>query len=192
MQFHKFHTIENNYREAFIQAITLDPVYNEEWVVMEKAHGANLNFTTDGQEVRLGKRTSFTDGTFFNCQSVYDRYKDSILKLISLTPYKTLTVYGELIGGHYPSVKKPKNSGKCPQTEIWYCPQSEFYAFDIRADGHYLSYDECIKYFSDDIYRKNTVEKAHKRLCEKFHVNTTVNQVGQMLELVLRNKMDRK
>ena len=149
MQFHKFHTIENNYREAFIQAITLDPVYNEEWVVMEKAHGANLNFTTDGQEVRLGKRTSFTDGTFFNCQSVYDRYKDSILKLISLTPYKTLTVYGELIGGHYPSVKKPKNSGKCPQTEIWYCPQSEFYAFDIRADGHYLSYDECIKYFED-------------------------------------------
>ncbi|OGP75993.1 MAG: hypothetical protein A2W09_06660 [Deltaproteobacteria bacterium RBG_16_50_11] len=58
-------------------------------------------------------------------------------------------------------------------------------------DGKTIA-DECIKYFSDDIYRKNTVEKAHKRLCEKFHVNTTVNQVGQMLELVLRNKMDRK
>ena len=54
-------------------------------------------------------------------------------------------------------------------------------------DGRAIA-EECIKYFSDEIYRRNIVDKAYKRLCEKFHINTTVNHVGQLIEMVLRLK----
>lgn len=56
-------------------------------------------------------------------------------------------------------------------------------------DGRAIA-DECIKYFSDDIYRSNIVDKAYKRLHEKFHIDKTVHQVGQLLETVLRLKMN--
>lgn len=58
-------------------------------------------------------------------------------------------------------------------------------------DGRAIA-EECIKYFSDEIYRRNTVDKAYKRLCEKFHINTTVNQVGQLIEIVLRLKKNKR
>lgn len=57
-------------------------------------------------------------------------------------------------------------------------------------DGKAIA-EECMKYFSDENFRRNTVEKAYKRLCEKFHINTTVNQVGLLLERVGRSGMDR-
>lgn len=54
-------------------------------------------------------------------------------------------------------------------------------------DGRAIA-EECIKYFSDENYRRDIVDKAYKRLCEKFHINTTVHQVGQLLEMVQRQK----
>ena len=51
---------------------------------------------------------------------------------------------------------------------------------------------ECIKYFSDENYRRDIVEKAYKRLCDKFHINSTVSRVGNLLEIVLKNEMNRK
>ena len=45
----------------------------------------------------------------------------------------------------------------------------------------------CIKYFSDENYRRDIVEKAYKRLCEKFHIKSTVNKVGNLLETVRKN-----
>lgn len=45
----------------------------------------------------------------------------------------------------------------------------------------------CIKYFSDDIFRQDVVEKAYTRLCEKFHIHTTVKNVGNLLENVSNN-----
>jgi glycosyltransferase involved in cell wall biosynthesis len=57
-------------------------------------------------------------------------------------------------------------------------------------DGRAIA-EACIKYFSDESFRKNTVEMAYKRLCEKFHIKTTVNQVGQLVDTVRRNGMDR-
>jgi len=52
--------------------------------------------------------------------------------------------------------------------------------------------DECIKYFSDEAYRRDVIDKAYKRLLEKFHIDKTVNQVGQLLEMVLQPKMNRR
>jgi glycosyltransferase involved in cell wall biosynthesis len=57
-------------------------------------------------------------------------------------------------------------------------------------DGRSIA-EECEKYFSDESYRRDTVEKAYKRLCEKFHIVKTVNRVGQLIETVQRNRIVR-
>ena len=57
-------------------------------------------------------------------------------------------------------------------------------------DGRAIA-EECIKYFSNEIYRRDVVEKAYMRLCEKFHIQKTVNHVGKLLEIVQEKKTDR-
>jgi glycosyltransferase involved in cell wall biosynthesis len=47
--------------------------------------------------------------------------------------------------------------------------------------------EECIKYLSDCIYRRDIVEKAYKRLYENFHIKNTVNHVEQLMETVQGN-----
>ncbi len=58
-------------------------------------------------------------------------------------------------------------------------------------DGRAIA-EECIKYFSDEIYRKNVVDKAYKRLSNKFLIHKTVEQISQLFETVLRNKIYQK
>jgi glycosyltransferase involved in cell wall biosynthesis len=50
-------------------------------------------------------------------------------------------------------------------------------------DGSAIA-EECIKYFTDEVYRRDIVEKAYKRLCEKFHIKKTVSHVEQLMETV--------
>jgi len=57
-------------------------------------------------------------------------------------------------------------------------------------DGRAIA-EECIKYFTDEVYRRDIVEKAFKRLGEKFHIKKTVNHIGQLLEAVQGNIIDR-
>lgn len=57
-------------------------------------------------------------------------------------------------------------------------------------DGRAIA-EECIKYFTDEVYRRDIVEKAYKRLCEKFHIQKTVNHIAQLMETVQGNRRDR-
>jgi len=50
-------------------------------------------------------------------------------------------------------------------------------------DGRAIA-DACIKYLSDETYRKDTIDKAYKRLLEKFHIDTTVKEVEKLVERV--------
>jgi glycosyltransferase involved in cell wall biosynthesis len=52
--------------------------------------------------------------------------------------------------------------------------------------------DECIKYFSDEVYRRDVIDKAYKRLLEKFQINTTVDRIAELLEMVLQPKINRR
>jgi glycosyltransferase involved in cell wall biosynthesis len=58
-------------------------------------------------------------------------------------------------------------------------------------DGEAIA-QECRRYLSDESYRRNTVDKAYRRLCEKFHIRTTVDQVGRLLETVRRDRSERR
>ena len=74
MQFTKYSSIENSYREKYINQIIEQGYANEEFVVSSKTDGANFSFIYDGKEVEVASRTQIVDGTFFNCQLVIDKY----------------------------------------------------------------------------------------------------------------------
>lgn len=145
MKFKRYNSIEQVYRQAFVDKIIETGNSGGEWVVTEKVHGANFSFITDGKEVRVGKRTA-TIGpgdSFYSYERVLDRYKDKILDLFtSINKWceapdniQYLNIFGELMGGGYPHEDVEQiNNVSLVQNGIHYCPDQDFYMFDIRAD----------------------------------------------------------
>ena len=149
MEFKKYNSIENSYRQKEVESIETN-FPDEIFVVQEKVHGACFQLVTDGKEVRCAKRTAFLNegNNFYNWEIVYDRYKDSILKLFeylskskvdlergTLEEVKELIVYGELYGGTYPHPDVEIKSVKAVQKGVYYCNDVDFIAFDIKING---------------------------------------------------------
>ena len=164
-EFHKFHSIENANRSCILKAITEHPSSQSgnKWVVMEKIHGSNFSLTTNGDVVVAGKRNTFLTHdeykNFHNVQSIVNKYQSSLLKIFSLlnqadykkmdiltTGVSIITIYGEIFGGNYVGIAA--NVHKPIQKDIYYCPDIEFYAFDIRVNNkEYLNYNLCMELF---------------------------------------------
>ena len=51
MDFRKYNSIENSYQLDFINAINEQGFQNQEYIVQEKVHGANICFITDGNQI---------------------------------------------------------------------------------------------------------------------------------------------
>ena len=102
--FKKYNSIENTYREEFLNRIQGHGFWNDEYVVQEKVHGANLSFwTTDGVTFQAGKRTARLGETekFYNFRSVLVKLQpklENIWKALQkIRPDLTqLTIFGEL------------------------------------------------------------------------------------------------
>lgn len=142
MEFKKYNSIENSYQDDFISSITEQGFGDLEYVVQEKIHGANLSFITDGQNILSAKRTELIldSEEFFNSKFVLANYKDKILNLHKALSAdintKTVTIFGEIFGGGYPHTDIPKDdTAKLVQRGIYYCPQNDFYAFDILLNN---------------------------------------------------------
>lgn len=121
MEFHKFSSLENTYRQNLIDKVHYECNDVGEWVVTEKIHGANFSFWCDGAEVKVASRSQFVDGTFYNCQAVINRYSQGILDWCQGFGVETFVVYGELFGGNV-------------QKEVQY-GEKDFAAFDVVIDG---------------------------------------------------------
>jgi Rnl2 family RNA ligase len=135
-------SIRSNYDNEFLEE-------HRVWCVTEKIHGVNFSFTSDGSSVVPAKRTSFLKNlqSFFSCGNVVEKYIEKIIELYTYlkTEYpkmKYITVFGELFGGYY---RGKKSLCKRIQNEIMYCPQQEFFAYDIRIDTIYMNYDKVIE-----------------------------------------------
>ncbi len=149
-------------------AESLDQLYRDEaatralekaqWVVMEKIHGANFCFLTDGKEVRCASRKQVLGprDDFFGYQAVAARLRQKILDLYALAapllvppasppgnappgsaglPAYRVLIYGELFGGSYPHPDVPPDLTVQPiQTGIAYAPSIEFCAFDLAIE----------------------------------------------------------
>lgn len=153
MEFKKYNEIENSYREKFISNINDMLAARElenDFVVLEKVHGANFSFWYDGNELRTAKKSDFVGGEgedFYNSHLIKARYADNIKNLFEHFNRKfgkinDMVVYGELFGGHYPDAKKKDPSIKMVQKGIAYCPDLDFFAFDIKVDGEYINADD--------------------------------------------------
>lgn len=137
MLFKKYPSIENSYKEKFIDAIVSQ--YPKEagepiWYVMEKVHGANYAFyldyypTNKQANIKVAKRSSFIaeKENFFGHEKVYDRLAFNMYQL-SKHLGKDAIVYGELFGGVYAGESK----GTIVQKGVQYHKYNDFMAFDI-------------------------------------------------------------
>lgn len=115
------------------------------WIVTEKCHGCNFQFRIDPgdkESVRTFRRTGELGSAenFYGWQGVLERLRPALQKLVRYHPSE-VSVFGELIGGHYPGF--PKKLAMI-QKYIYYCPDHEFVVFDIfdYAAGKFLDFDE--------------------------------------------------
>ena len=123
MEFKKFSSLENTYRQNLIDKTQYEGKDGGLWIATEKLHGANFSFWCDGSEVKVASRSQFVDGTFYNCQAVINKYSDSVMNLFNVLQgeHKELVIYGELFGGNV-------------QKEVEY-GEKDFRAFDLTLDG---------------------------------------------------------
>lgn len=132
MEFVKFSSLDNTYRQNLIDKVQYEGKDGGLWIATEKLHGGNFSFWCDGTEVKVASRTQFVDGTFYNCQAVINKYSPYILGLFhGACQGHILTVYGELFGGNI-------------QKEVEY-GDKDFKAFDVEWDGMPLHKGEAIE-----------------------------------------------
>jgi Rnl2 family RNA ligase len=140
--FKKYNSIENTYRKKATEQVYLHDYGNDVFVVQEKVHGANFSFITDGNSIKVAKRTSLiAEGeNFNNYEYVLNKYEKAIKTLFKLVKIdfpetEIMTVFGEIFGGNYPHPLVQKVEGMVRiQKGVFYSPENDFYAFDICLD----------------------------------------------------------
>ena len=121
MEFKKFTSLENTYRQNLIDKVLLEGFDERLWIVTEKIHGANFSFWYNGKDFKVASRNQFVDGTFYNCQSVINRYEQKIKDWYETHPCSQVIIYGELYGDGI-------------QKEVVY-GEKDFAAFEVVLDG---------------------------------------------------------
>ncbi len=134
MKFKKYSSLTNHYHTDFIQS-TIDQYSDRLWYATEKIHGANFSFWCDGVDVKIARRTAFIeeDESFYECWSVFEKYKDKILALCKYmqddeSDLLSIAVYGELYGSGI-------------QSGVDYIDTKDFMCFDIVM--HYADQTEA-------------------------------------------------
>jgi len=159
------------------------------WIVTEKIHGANFCFICDGNTVRCAKRKAIlqSEDRFFQFQRIQERYEEKVLDLFSQMQakeeFKTLHLYGELFGGLYEHEEVRNLPQVKPiQKGIQYCPDLEFYAFDILLKSEddslrWVDYDEfCSNLSSLEFFHAKALFTGSLGECLEFNTRfqTTV------------------
>jgi len=158
--FKKYNSIENTYRTEFLSRIKGHGFWEDEFVVQEKTHGANLSYWTDnGVDFYAGKRTGrIEEGEFFyNYEVILEELKPKFVRIwegfkAKYPALKQMTIFGEIIGGNYPhpEIEKDKKGVKV-QKGVFYSPQNLFYAFDILLNSEkYVDVEEANAYFEKE------------------------------------------
>jgi Rnl2 family RNA ligase len=139
MEFTKYSSIENHYRDGWIEKIKNNVHPSTQFVVLEKIHGANFSFVTDGIDIRVAKRTSIIakDDNFFGAPQIFERYKNDVIDLFfniysenKDEEVQQIQVYGEIFGGSYNGEKTKEST--LVQKEVQYIPFNDYMVFDIK------------------------------------------------------------
>ncbi|OJV37937.1 MAG: RNA ligase, Rnl2 family [Bacteroidales bacterium 36-12] len=172
LEFMKYNSIENTYNKDFMDKIKLEGLDSLQYAVQEKVHGANCCLITDGQAVYFAKRSGLVEvgEVFYDYEELLERYKDRAIRMYRRIKEKyadtiSISVFGEMFGGKYPH-PDVKNDSKvvCIQKGVFYCPNHEFYAFDIciqNSEGRkYLAVYEMNSFFESEsfFYAKTLIQ----------------------------------
>jgi len=155
--FKKYTSIENTYREDFLERIKGHGFSDKEYIVQEKAHGSNLSyFTTDGINFFAAKRSDRikSDEKFYNYELLLVDLKSKFVTIWNAIKQSNpnlsqMTIFGEVIGGNYPhkTITRVPKAIKV-QKGIYYSPDNHFFAFDIMVNAEtYLNVDITNQYF---------------------------------------------
>jgi len=180
--FKKYHSIENHYRDKFINQFLIDcpKLKDAEFIIQEKIHGANIQFIFEpNEEFKVGKRTSviLEDEKFYNIQSVIPEYKDLIESLQEDANEMecTINLYGELFG---PGIQKGVDYGDKKQIRF----------FDMTING-VLQSQHLLYSYIDDEFIVPTIKKVNglqEALDVNIEIPSLINPVdGNIMEGVV-------
>lgn len=154
--FYKYPSIENSYREEFLDKIIRWGYADSPYCITEKIHGSNtqIDYNVKTGEFEYGKRTSkIEEGeACYNVQKCFEDIKDKVVALVEQGQLpdnvETIKVYGEVFGGNYPheEVKKDNHASKV-QKGVYYSPHNEWKAFDI---AYTLEGDDKVYFLSGE------------------------------------------
>jgi Rnl2 family RNA ligase len=144
MEFSYYSHMDNEYKILKTQDIQeILSNHTLEFVALEKIHGTNFSFITNGIDVQCCRRSDILklDESFFNWQNILNKYKQNIINLFGLVKKKLrinmgidiiqIQLYGELYGGNYPGTEKI-NGNKSIQKGIYYSNSYSFASFDLK------------------------------------------------------------
>jgi Rnl2 family RNA ligase len=152
----------------------------EKWVVTEKIHGANFVVVSEsGERLRYAKRKALLapGESFFGHEVLVARlapsFEAAVEEARAISGARTILIYGELFGGHYPHPSVTPVAGQKPvQTGVWYSPRLEFCAFDIAS----VHEDETCELFAYDralaLFRTAGLFAAEPLLVGSLHAAT--------------------
>ena len=142
--FRKYDSIENSYREKFIEAVVESAPEDEEWVAMEKIDGCNLSnimigtVHVDGSisisSTRASRNMTLGNDGFHNSREIIEEWGPALLKLVGMIDRpnnESVQIYGELYGGGYQGAKPRRKNSKKVMTAVQYSPDNEYRIFDI-------------------------------------------------------------
>lgn len=177
--FKKYNSIENTYRQEFLARIQSHWFWNLEYIVQEKAHGANLSYwTRDGINFYSAKRTeAIREGEiFYNYDVVLEKIKPNLINIWNDLANKNadleqVTFFGEIIGGSYPHEEvKRDNSAYKVQKGIYYSPNNHFYLFDILLNTETYLEVQAVNEYADkeQLLHAKTLFKGDIDSCLKY------------------------
>ncbi len=135
-EFKKYSSLENSYREKFVNSIRRQVDPDAKWSVFEKVHGANFSFWVFNDNkltMKCAKRSGFIgEGeSFFAHERVVERHRKGIEQLAKghIDGYEgpdiaAVAVFGELCGGSGNDLPKV-------QKGVFYSNDIHFLVFDI-------------------------------------------------------------
>ena len=139
--FEKYSSLTNHTDKKFLSKIMFAGLTDPSviWIAREKIHGANFSFLVSSDGVQVGKRSGLIpEGeNFYSHADIESKYRESSMQVLQrliaqglATGNSEVQIYGELAG--------VTATGKHIQNGVEY-GSSDFYVFDIKVDGKYIS-----------------------------------------------------
>jgi len=199
--FKKYSSIENSYQEKYINFVA--ELNIKEWVISEKIHGSNSSicFDASSSNMELAKRSGYLNGeSFYNLDKIVanmPQLESKFKEVCSKYGYKTIEVFGETFGGNYLHEDvMPAKDAKKVQKGVFYTPNNNFLAFDIRVDGEYVDVLKfqalCtelnvpfipIETFSGDVYEAveycNTIKNKPSEIYKLYNLPEIKNNIRE-------------